>query len=448
MKLKSTIAGLDLKDWWRLFSLCSLGCGISFAILLVLLRTFLEPQIVAESSLRISLSVKLMEEALKNLPPERLPAGVILNSSKQGPEKQKNYKPSRFEQLLAIDLKKTYGLNRRIQRDLPPLQDPWGGFWIELATQHDPPLWLYRPARLGGSSVWYLPLLRSLSTAGGILLGLMIFLKSSVEGPFKEVLKGLPETVIPPLPLIPEKGIAPLCLMSLRINRLLEGINSSAASRRILLRGLVHDISGPQTRIGLQIESLESQLKGQHRDAINAISSDLEQLRKITVQLGLLAEKDQTNQKCEQLALDDLCLRVIASYPAASVNVNVPRLLVQLDPTGMERSLRNLIDNAFDHGQPPVLIKAWRKDNTLILQVEDHGLGLRSPTIPNMPYQTLANDRDRKIHQGLGLKIVEQFCLDHGGQLKLDMTKNGGLRVQMTMQKNINGSTIFLQKAI
>ncbi|MCX5951243.1 MAG: hypothetical protein NT158_08840 [Cyanobacteria bacterium] len=32
------------------------------------MRTVLEPQIVAESSLRISLSVKLMEEVLKKIP--------------------------------------------------------------------------------------------------------------------------------------------------------------------------------------------------------------------------------------------------------------------------------------------------------------------------------------------------------------------------------------------
>jgi two-component system osmolarity sensor histidine kinase EnvZ len=263
--------------------------------------------------------------------------------------------------------------------------------------------------------------------------------------PFMDVLNGLPETVIPPLPLIPEKGIAPLHLMSVRINRLLEGINSSADSRRILLRGLIHDISGPQTRMGLQIESLEMQIDGKSRQAIKALSSDLEQLRKITEQLTLLAEKDQTSFKSEQVALDDLCLRVIASYTAASITVNMPRLLVQIDSTGMERSLRNLIDNALDHGRPPVCIQAWRENNTLSIQVADHGLGLSSPTIPNMPYQTHAKDRARNLHQGLGLKIVEKFCHDHAGQLKLDKGDVGGLRATMTLKKNVFGLPIFLQ---
>lgn len=443
---KGTTARLNRRDWLDLISFCGLGCGLSYALLLVLMRTILEPQIVDESSLRINLSVKLMEEVLKKIPLDRIPAGAILKQSSQGPEYNLSDQ-SRFDKLLKTNLNQNYGLDRRIQRDQPPLEDPWGGYWIELASQYDPPVWLYRPARLNGSSVWYLPLLRSLATAGGILIGITMFLKRRVERPFMDVLKGLPDTIIPPLPLIPEKGIAPLRLMSMRINRLMEGINSSADSRRTLLRGLVHDISGPQTRMGLQIESLELQLEGKAKEAmaIKALSSDLEQLRKITEQLVLLAEKDQTSLKCQQVALDDLCLRVKASYPVASVKVDMPRLLVQIDSTGMERSLRNLIDNALEHGRPPVLIQAWRENNILSIQIDDHGLGLSSPTIPNMPYQTHANDRDRKNHQGLGLKIVEQFCHDHGGKLKLDQADLGGLRARMTLKKNGLGLPIFLQ---
>jgi len=141
---KGRAAHLNRQDWWNLFSFCSLGCGISFTLLLVLMRTVLEPQIVAESSLRISLNVKMMEEVLKTIPPERIPTGAILKLSNQGPEGHSSHQ-SRFEKLLAATLKKTYGLDRRIQPDLPPLEDPWGGYWIELATKHDPSIWLYRP---------------------------------------------------------------------------------------------------------------------------------------------------------------------------------------------------------------------------------------------------------------------------------------------------------------
>jgi two-component system osmolarity sensor histidine kinase EnvZ len=110
----------------------------------------------------------------------------------------------------------------------------------------------------------------------------------------------------------------------------------------------------------------------------------------------------------------------------------------------MERSLRNLIDNAFDYGRPPVRIQAWRENNTLSIQVSDQGLGLSSPTIPHMPYQTHAKVRARKLHQGLGLKIVEKFCQDHAGQLKLDQGEIGGLRATMTLRKDVFGLPIFI----
>lgn len=170
MGAKQSSIQLNGRDWWDLLSFCTLGCGISFALLALLMRTILEPQVVAESSLRISVSIKLMEEVLKTIPPDRIPTGVILKRSILGPEGASSNQ-SRFGKLLTADLKRTYGLERPIQPDRPPLEDPWGGFWIKLATKYDPPIWLYRPARLGGSSVWYLPLLRSLATAGGILLG-------------------------------------------------------------------------------------------------------------------------------------------------------------------------------------------------------------------------------------------------------------------------------------
>jgi nitrogen fixation/metabolism regulation signal transduction histidine kinase len=62
-----------------------------------------------------------------------------------------------------------------------------------------------------------------------------------------------------------------------------------------------------------------------------------------------------------------------------------------------------------------------------------------------MPYQTHAKDRARNLHQGLGLKIVEKFCNDHAGQLKLDKSDVDGQRATMTLKKNVFGLPIFLQ---
>jgi hypothetical protein len=73
--------------------------------------------------------------------------------------------------------------------------------------------------------VWFLPLLRSGALLLGLAMGTVVFLKRRVENPFTKVLKQLPDGLPAPLPLLPEQGIAPLRLLSLRINRLLERLN-------------------------------------------------------------------------------------------------------------------------------------------------------------------------------------------------------------------------------
>ena len=91
----------------------------------------------------------------------------------------------------------------------------------------------------------------------GGLGGLVLFLRLKVERPLSRMLNLLVEQgVAVPLQLLPEEGIAPIRLLSLRINRLLERINNTATARRQLLHGLTHDLGGPHARLMLRTEIL------------------------------------------------------------------------------------------------------------------------------------------------------------------------------------------------
>ncbi|MEB3157502.1 MAG: HAMP domain-containing sensor histidine kinase [Cyanobacteriota bacterium] len=409
---------LDRFDWFQLI-LCLLGgCGMSFALLYVALNTLLEPKLLEETALRATRSTRLVELALEVLPPDRLPPGVIVTSAPDGPEKL--YIPLRSYDLKVQKLmEKRYGLYRQLQRDEAPFVESWGGLWVHLKTPRAPDLWLYQPERLSSSSVWFMPLVRSGALLLGLVLGMIVFINKRVEIPFRKVFTQLPDGLPAPLPLLPEGGIAPLRVLSLRINRLLERLNNAASERRLMLSGLAHDLAGPQTRITLHLDLLADTLSTDHQEAFAALASDLHQLRAITEQLGVLAERDQLGSSVRQLALDDLCARVAASYGRRSIRLQVPRLLVRLDGQGLERSLRNLIDNAFDHGDPPVELAAWRSQAGLVLEVRDHGQGVETATLLTSTPQSPVHDRQRTRHRGLGLAIVERFCRDHHGNLSL-----------------------------
>lgn len=269
----------------------------------------------------------------------------------------------------------------------------------------------------------------------GTLIGIAVFLRLRVEIPFRRAMAAIPDTALPPLALLPERGIAPLRLLSIRINRLLERLNATSSDRRLLLRGLAHDFGGPQTRLMLQAELLRDSLEGHPRAMADTLLEDLRRLAVVTEQLAVLADGEQPSSPYAMVALDDFCSRLAASYGnGTDLHVRVPRLLVQVDPVGLERSLCNLIDNALEYGRPPLLLSAGRRSQQLWIRLEDHGPGLATPTLLTMPSPPRSDDRQRSRHQGLGLQLVERYCRGQGGRLVLEPAPGGGLRAELQLE--------------
>ena len=422
-------------DWVVLMASLVLGGVAGYLGLLLGMRLLLEPRIVSETALRLSKYTVLVEEVLKQNDRVALPSGVLVR-----PENKlavpKPSAPGRFERLVQLALLREFGVKRRLQRDQPPLQDPWGGHWVQLNLSKDwagQSLWLYQSERLS-NSIWYLPLLRILAIAMGGLGGLVLFLRLKVERPLSRMLNLLGEQgVAVPLQLLPEEGIAPIRLLSLRINRLLERINNTATARRQLLHGLTHDLGGPHARLMLRTEILCERLDGGNGEIAKAMAMDLERLRSLTDQLALLGEQELPAERRQACALDDLCGRIVASHPSQLIRLRMPRLLVKLDPDGLERALNNLIDNALEYGAPPVQLSGVRQGNQVLLRVDDHGAGIATDTLLTMPSPSRSNDRQRQRHRGLGLAIVERFCLDHQGRLALLEAPSGGLRAELRL---------------
>jgi two-component system, OmpR family, osmolarity sensor histidine kinase EnvZ len=427
-------ATLTSLDWLQLLA-CLLAGGLAGQlVLLLVVRIVVEPRMVTETALRLSRQVELVEMVLQHRQPDQLPASVLIRSNAQLSEWQTR-PPRRFDRLVQQAMLRDFKLDRQLLADQPPLVEPGGGYWVQLNAITNPkaPLWLHRPILLS-SSIWYLPLLRILAIAIGGLGGLVLFLRLKIERPLSRMLRRLSEhDSTGPLPLLPEEGVSPIRLLSLRINRLLERINDTARARRRLLHGLTHDLGGPHARLMLRTEILCECLSDQSAEIARAMALDLERLSALTDQLALLGEQELPPDRRQSCALDDLCGRIVASHPSRLIRLQVPRLLVELDPDGLERALNNLIDNALEYGAPPVEISALRRGDTVLLRVDDHGRGIPTETILATPGPSRSNDRERQRHSGLGLAIVERFCLDHQGRLCLLQAPGGGLRAELRL---------------
>ena len=235
---RARLAGLD---WLLLVASLALGGIAGYLGLLLGMRLLLEPRIDSETALRLSKYTVLVEQVLQHAE-EPLPAGVLVRQQNQLP-RGTPVQSGRFERLVEEAMAREFGLQRRLQRDQLPLQDPWGGHWVQLNRfdqRTGQTLWLFQ-SQLLSNSLWYLPPLRILAIVIGALAGLVLFLRLKVERPLGQLLTLLAEQgSAAPLQLLPEQGIAPIRNLSLRINRLLERINNTASARRQLLHGLTY----------------------------------------------------------------------------------------------------------------------------------------------------------------------------------------------------------------
>jgi two-component system osmolarity sensor histidine kinase EnvZ len=270
-----------------------------------------------------------------------------------------------------------------------------------------------------------------LSFSLGILLGLLLFLWRQLWQPLNELLMALPLLVRHRVRLDLGHGIAPLLLLSHRINLLLETLNRKTESRQRRLDGIAHDIRGPLTRLQLRVEAL------QHggacdSDALAGLQADLNALLALDRDLDAIAIKSPDPPPRQQVNLEAFCRKLAKSYGPDRVQITIPPVCLRLDRHLLQRSLNNLIDNALAYGSPPVVVSLEEGADHIAINVDDHGA---SPLAPMNGNGTPAPSSSAipPIHRGLGLAIAESFCRQHGGRLVLGRSRLGGLQVGLQL---------------
>jgi DNA-binding response OmpR family regulator len=260
-----------------------------------------------------------------------------------------------------------------------------------------------------GLLVW-LVFASCLLLAGTILLTQVLLPLAKIQ---KQLCRLSPDLSFPVLPV---EGLPPLRALIVRLNSLHASQVLRLEEWRWNLRTLVHDLRAPLARLMLRQEEVRAdQLPEQ--SVLDGLISDLDLIHQLLQQLGALAEASQEPAGPQLLALDELCQRLVLHYRPSSIQAVVPHLLLQLNAGELQRVLHNLIDNALEHGSPPVFIGAHTVPGALVLEVRDHG-----PARPASGSKLV----DAVPHQGLGLALALHFCLSHGGWLELDRQDGGG----------------------
>ena len=101
----------------------------------------------------------------------------------------------------------------------------------------------------------------------------------------------------------------------------------------------------------------------------------------------------------------------------------------------MTRCINNLLDNAVKYAEK-ILVNLEKKDSTIFVSIEDNGPGVDKSEFQNItkPFYKIDKSRsDSKSSVGLGLSISSDIIKSHGGDIKFNKSKLGGLKVIISL---------------
>ena len=218
------------------------------------------------------------------------------------------------------------------------------------------------------------------------------------------------------------------------VARLAQSFNQAAArieglvdAHKMLLANASHELRTPLTRIrlGLELADTPSERKAE-------LEKDIAELDQLVDELLLVSRLDAT----EQLDVrEDIDLTALAAEECARYDdcwVQGRPVTVRGDPTLLRRMIRNLVDNAHLHGQPPIEVTVDRQNDQAVLRVSDHG-----PVIPESARDRLFSmfyripGRSGPKGSGLGLALVKQITRRHGGDVAYDSERGSCFAVTL-----------------
>ena len=196
-----------------------------------------------------------------------------------------------------------------------------------------------------------------------------------------------------------------------------------------------HELRSPLTTLVTGVDLLNarrSELTPRSRQVLDLLTEDLTRFRTLLEDLLELAGRDAgTPLDCAPVDLAALArhaLETTGRAPALLRCIGEGPFVVAADKPRLERAVTNLLDNADRHGDGVTAVTVRRTDEHVALTVEDAGPGVPVPARERIfeRFATASGARGSSPSTGLGLALVRETALAHGGTVQCCSGPAGG----------------------
>lgn len=240
-----------------------------------------------------------------------------------------------------------------------------------------------------------------------------------------------------------------------QINLMAARIEQLITAQRNLLHSVSHEIRTPIARLEFALEILQDSADSdaesiktnaeqeKRKQRIQAMQADLSELNTLVSELLNMAKLEAQGQlskvQLDVKALVEECLQHLPPMPAhlqLQTTLAMTDQLLQVDQRLIVRAIQNLLKNAFKYAEQRIIFSVQQDNEQCLISVEDDGAGIPDSDIEKIfePFYRLDRSRDRATGGfGLGLSIVKQIVLLHGGSVVVLKSEMGGARFDIRL---------------
>lgn len=226
-----------------------------------------------------------------------------------------------------------------------------------------------------------------------------------------------------------------------------EELRNQITSERNLLSGVSHELRSPIARMRLALALARQADRHELDEMLDRIEQDTIQLDSMLEQILNVArlESGQHKPKFEMVSLNEIVEDVLydarfeaaASHATIHSSANEP-LRLNGDPGLLRSAIENIVRNAiFYSGEDGRIELRLRNENgTAVLSVRDNGPGVPDSALPLLfkPFYRVDDSRGTTTGgMGLGLAIVRNAVLVHGGSVNARNVSPHGLEVELRL---------------
>ncbi len=227
------------------------------------------------------------------------------------------------------------------------------------------------------------------------------------------------------------------------INRFIARLSDRMDDLRRLIDDAAHQIRTPVTALSAQVDLLQAETSPERRQ------KQVERIAARTAQIGRLVNQllSQTmvSHRARSAVTERFDLREVLKQAAAdavpaamdrdiAVSFDLPPSPIELDgdPVTLREAIRNIIDNAVQHGaRTRLCISARRMGDRTVTEIADDGPGIPEDKWP-MVTRRFWRARSDGDGFGLGLAIAADVAKSHAAEISFAHLDSGDFAVRMT----------------